>query len=65
MIANTVVLKNIDPKSLHQQIAQLESMQRDLASDNNREAGTITETVKLLHMIEEELRKNARSLHQH
>lgn len=65
MFANTVVLKNIDPKSLHQQISQLESMQRDMMSDDSMEADMIGKTVKMLHMIEEELRKNARSLHQH
>lgn len=65
MLAYTVVLKNIDPRSLHQQIAQLESMQRDLVPDDCIEADTITKTVKLLHMIEDELRQQARRMHTH
>lgn len=62
MLANTVVLKNIDPKHLHQQILQLEAMQRDLAPEDSREADTVKQTLKLLHMIEEELRRQARAL---
>lgn len=65
MLANTIVLKNLDPKSLHQQIRQLESMQRDMAPDDSMEANTVKQTVKLLHMIEEELRQQARNMHQH
>jgi|GEM_PF-3193473 len=65
MLANTIVLKNLDPKSLHQQIIQLESMQRDMATDDTVEADAINKTVKLLHLIEDELRKQARLMHQH
>lgn len=65
MLANTIVLKNLDPKSLHQQIIQLESMQRDMAADDTMEADAINKTVKLLHLIEDELRKQARLMHQH
>ena len=65
MLPNTVVLKNLDPKSLHKQILQLEAMQRDLSSEDRAEADTVEQTVKLLHMIEEELRRQARALHRH
>ncbi|MDQ8036444.1 MAG: hypothetical protein REI12_03420 [Pedobacter sp.] len=63
MLANTIVLKNIDPKSLHRQILQLESLHRDL--DDGSEADTVGQTVQLLHTIEEELRRQARAMHQH
>lgn len=65
MLAHTVVLKNIDPKNLHQQILQLEAMQRDLAPDDSAQANSMRQTVKLLHMIEEELRRQARAQHSH
>lgn len=65
MLAHTVVLKNIDPKNLHQQIIQLEAMERDLAADDSVQANSVRQTVKLLHMIEEELRRQARALHTH
>ncbi len=61
----TIVLKNIDPKSLHQQILQLEAMQRDMLPEERHEADTIMQTVNLLHTIEEELRRQARAMHQH
>ncbi len=65
MLSHTVVLKNIDPKSLHRQIMQLESLQQDMLSEDSREADTVGQTVKLLHMIEEELRRQARIMHPH
>ncbi|MGH8494421.1 MAG: hypothetical protein ACRERR_15140 [Moraxellaceae bacterium] len=65
MLANTIVLKNIDPKSLHRQILQLEALHREMASDDDNEADTVEQTVKLLHTIEEELRRQARAMHQH
>jgi hypothetical protein len=65
MLPNTVVLKNLDPKSLHRQILQLESLHRDMSTDDRAEADTVQQTVKLLHLIEEELRRQARALHQH
>jgi hypothetical protein len=65
MLANTIVLKNLDPKSLHKQIIQLESIQREMAADDSAEADTVKKTVTLLHMIEDELRKQARILHPH
>ncbi|MDF2446896.1 MAG: hypothetical protein K0S46_2132 [Moraxellaceae bacterium] len=65
MLPNTVVLRNIDPKSLHRQILQLEALQRELSPDDSREASTVGQTVKLLHLIEEELRRQARALHPH
>lgn len=61
----TIVLRNIDPKSLHQQILQLEAMQRDMLPEERHEADTIMQTVNLLHTIEEELRRQARAMHQH
>lgn len=63
MLPNTVVLKNLDPKNLHQQILQLEAMQREQLDDHN--ADTIRQTVKLLHMIEDELRRQVRAQHRH
>lgn len=65
MLPNTVVLKNLDPKSLHQQILMLEAMQREMGPEDSREASTVQQTVKLLHMIEEELRRQARALRSH
>lgn len=65
MLPNTVLLKNIDPKSLHQQILQLEAMERELSADDDRQADSVRQTVKLLHMIEEELRRQARALRSH
>lgn len=65
MLAHTVVLKNLDPKNLHQQILQLEAMERDLAADDSLQANSVRQTVKLLHMIEEELRRQARAQHTH
>lgn len=63
MLSNTVVLKNLDPKNLHQRILQLEAMEREQLDDHN--ADTIRQTVKLLHMIEEELRRQVRAQHGH
>lgn len=65
MLSNTVVLKNIDPKSLHRQILQLEALQRDLRADDGAEASTVGQTVRLLHIIEEELRRQARAQRSH
>lgn len=65
MLANTIVLKNLDAKSLHKQIIQLEAIQREMAADDAAEAETVKKTVMLLHTIEEELRKQARILHPH
>lgn len=65
MLPNTVVLKNVDAKSIHQQIMQLEYMQRDMVPDDSVEAGTVRKTLKLLHDIEEELRRQARAMHSH
>jgi hypothetical protein len=65
MLPNTVVLKNIDAKSIHQQITQLEAMQRDMVPDDSLEAGTVRRTLRLLHDIEEELRRQARAAHTH
>lgn len=65
MLANTIILKNLDPKSLHKQIIQLESIQREMIAEDNADAETVKKTVALLHTIEEELRKQARMLHPH
>lgn len=65
MLSHTIVLKNIDPKSLHQQILQLEAMQRDMAADDSAKADSVRQTVRLLHVIEEELRRQARAMHAH
>lgn len=65
MLSHTVVLKNIDPKNLHQQIIQLEAMERDLATEDSVQANSVRQTVKLLQMIEEELRRQVRALHTH
>lgn len=65
MLSHTVVLKNLDPKNLHQQILQLEAMERDLAAEDSVQANSVRQTVKLLHMIEEELRRQARAQHAH
>lgn len=65
MLPYTVVLKNLDPKSLHRQIVQLEAMQRDLDEEDSVHADSVRQTVQLLHMIEEEMRRQARAQHPH
>lgn len=65
MLPYTVVLKNIDAKSIHQQITQLEAMQRDMVPDDSTEAGMVRKTLQLLHSIEEEVRRQARAAHSH
>lgn len=65
MLPYTVVLKNVDPKSLHRQIQQLESLQREMAAGGSPRADTMELTVSLLHEIEEELRRQARASHTH
>ncbi len=65
ILPSTVVLKNIDAKSIHQQINQLEAMQREMVPDDSTEAGTVRKTLQLLHSIEEELRRQARAAHTH
>ncbi len=61
----TVVLKNLDPKSLHRQIMQLEALQQELMPGDSEEAGTVQQTLKLLHSIEDEVRRQAHVAHQH
>ncbi len=65
MHTHNVVLKNLDPKNLHQQIVQLESMQDKLLPDDSAEAVAVSNTVKFLHRIEDEVRKQARAQHPH
>lgn len=65
MYTYNVVLNNLDPKNLHQQIIQLESMQNKLLPDDSIEAMTVLNTVKFLHKIEDEVRKQARAQHPH
>lgn len=64
ILLRTVVLKNVDPKSIHQQILQLESLQKDLHPDDVPDTGNVGKTLNLLHQIEDELRREARS-HRH
>lgn len=63
MLATTIVLKNIDPVSLHHQILYLESVQQEIMPPDSMEAHAVRDTVKLLHEIEEELRRQARAQH--
>ena len=65
MIATTIVLKDLDPVSLHHQITQLEAILRDMTPAESQAADTVKQTVKLLHSIEEELRRQARAMHPH
>lgn len=65
MYTYNIVLNNIDPKSLHQRIVQLESVQDKLLPDDSMEAVTVSNTVRFLHDIEEEVRKQARAQHPH
>lgn len=65
MLPYTIVLRNLDPRSLHRQIVQLEAMQRDLDDEYSVHADSVRQTVQLLHMIEEEVRRQARALHPH
>jgi hypothetical protein len=61
----TIMLQNVDPKNIHQQILQLEHIQHDMLPDDSAEANTVANTLKLLHQIEEELRHKARVEHHH
>lgn len=61
----TVVLKNIDPRQLHQQISQLESMQHEMDAEHDDKADTVRQAVRFLHMIEDEMRRQVRLQHMH
>lgn len=63
LLPHTVTLKNLDAKSLHHQIVQLEALCAELAPDDIMEAQALNDTVKLLHEIEESLREQARMMH--
>lgn len=65
MYTYNIALNNLDPKSLHQQIVQLESVQGKLLPDDSIEAVTVSNAVKFLHRIEDEVRKQARAQHPH
>jgi hypothetical protein len=65
MYTYNIVLNNLDPKNLHQQITQLESIQDKLLPDDSIEAVAVSNTVKFLHGIEDEVRKQARAQHPH
>lgn len=65
MHTHNIILNNFDPKNLHQQIIQLESIQGRLLPDDSIEAVTVSNTVKFLHRIEDEVRKQARAQHPH
>ena len=59
----SIVLQDVDPKNIHQQIVQLEHVQHDMLPDDSVEANTVASTLKLLHGIEDELRHKARVEH--
>ena len=59
----SITLTNVDPRTIHQQILQLEHIHRDLLAADSTEANTIASTLALLHQIEEEVR--ARVEHHH
>jgi hypothetical protein len=59
------MLTDVDPKTIHQQIMQLEHIHHDMLPDNSVEANTLAATLKLLHQIEEEIRHKARVEHHH
>lgn len=61
----SITLTNVDPRTIHQQILQLEHIHRDLLAADSTEANTIASTLKLLHQIEEEVRHKARVEHHH
>lgn len=63
MLPHVVTLTNLDAKAIHHHILQLEALQ-DRLSDTE-DGDTVTETLKLLHAIEEGLRSEARRMRQH
>lgn len=60
----TVTLHNVDPRTLHHQILQLELLHRSM-SPGSLDAQTIQATLLLMHEIEETLRNQARAEHHH
>lgn len=64
-LPHTITLHNLDAKSIHQQIQNLEEVHKNMAPDDSFEAVTLTSTLRLLHQIEEELRREGRSMHTH
>lgn len=65
MYLYNVTLKNLDAKSLHRQITQLEALQADMLMAESEEAEALKDTVRLLHEIEESLREQGRLQHHH
>lgn len=65
MLSHTVVLRNIDPKQLHQQIIQLESVQQEMDAEHDDKADRLRQAVRFLHMIEDEMRRQVRIMHAH
>ncbi len=63
MLPHTVTLTHLDAKAIHQQIEQLQKMHDELMPDDSIEAQTLKDTLKLMHVIEEGLRTQARSMH--
>jgi cell division protein FtsL len=63
MLSHTVVLHDVDPKSLHHQIAELEAVQRYLAMAKKEGLEQLDEAVSFLHKVEDEMRQQVRLLH--
>ncbi len=62
----SVMVSNLDPKTIHWQIMQLEEMQQHLQPDDSVEtACALADTLTLLHNIEEEIRHKAREERHH
>lgn len=59
----TVTLRDVDPRNIHRQITQLETLHQELEAHDLTEADMMRETLKLLHQIEETLRHDARVAH--
>ena len=59
----TITLRDVDPRTIHRQITQLEEMQLHMLNDAGADAEAMRETLRLLHQIEETIRHDAREAH--
>ncbi|RZU38262.1 hypothetical protein EV700_2841 [Fluviicoccus keumensis] len=59
----TITLRDVDPRTIHRQITQLEAMQQQMSKDAGADTEAMKETLRLLHQIEETIRHDAREAH--
>ena len=59
----TITLRDVDPRTIHRQITQLETLHKAMLADDSADAEAMKETLRLLHQIEETIRHDAREAH--